>query len=147
MQYLGAGAKMTDFLQDLISFHHKCNGTDCNLSKNNFFLGCYFCIEHTVFEYYLKCLNFQFFEYPLNWLFLAFLMNFCPLKMLTRNVECDFLGDFQTLCEHVIFVYKIKIKFFSLKAPRKCQSHTCFWKVDILSLWWLSFVNKWPESL
>ena len=28
---------MTDFLQDLISFHHKCNGTDCNLSKNNFF--------------------------------------------------------------------------------------------------------------
>ena len=30
---------MTDFLQDLISFHHKCNGTDCNLSKNTHTLG------------------------------------------------------------------------------------------------------------
>ena len=27
----------------------------------------------------------------------GFLMNFCPLHF-ARNVECDFLGDFQTLC-------------------------------------------------
>ena len=49
-------------------------------------------------------------------------MNFCPLKMLTRNVECDFLGDFQTLCEHVIFVYKIKFFFFK-GAPQMSKSH------------------------
>ena len=37
----------------------------------------------------------------INLPFLAFLMNFCPLYVnvarFARNVECDFLGDFQTL--------------------------------------------------
>ena len=38
-----------------------------------------------------------------NWPFLAFLINFCPLKNVNvarfaRNVECDFFCDFQTLC-------------------------------------------------
>ena len=43
------------FLQDLISFHHKCNRTDCNCQKihleKRFFmhvLRCYFCLEHGV---------------------------------------------------------------------------------------------------
>ena len=57
------------------------------------------------FLFYLVTLfdrKLQFSKYSQNWLFLALLKNFCPLKMYElASLVMRLLGDFQTLCEWI----------------------------------------------
>ena len=77
----------------------------------------------------------------LNWLFLAFLMNFCPLKMknvarFARHVEWDFFCDFPALC--AIFHAMKKLKWL-LELERKFA--TSRFEVDTISL--SKMLEKW----
>ena len=57
----------------------------------------------TGWEYYLTA-NFRFLKKSQNWPVFGILVNFLATQIgkvarFARNVECDFLADFQTLCE------------------------------------------------